>query len=168
MTNLNNQQLIIVAEYVIKRMGQLAHQADTEAEAITGSIGFVGTSTDSAVSGGSTSSIVERTAASKELGAVRQWEKAKLKLARALQEIDGALTALVPADAADWTPPGSGNCQACERWVSGSAGDRIRAGLCEACRVAVRRMMATDPSLERAAAVARRRSASTQQKVEAT
>ena len=157
-TDLNTSQLLLVTEYVIRRMRKLAAQADIEADHVTTSIGFVGTSTDAAVSGGSPSSVVERTAASKDLLAVRRWQKAKTQWARAVQEMDHALTNLVPADEAEWQPPGSGECQACSRWVSGSAADRIRSGLCDACRKWVRRTMERD-RIERGEAMLQRRRA---------
>jgi hypothetical protein len=156
MPDINTTQLLLVTDYVTRRMRRLAPQADIEADHTTSSIGFVGTSTDAAVSGGSPSSIVERTAASKELAAVRRWEQAKQRWARAVQEMDHAITALVPADEADWQPPGSGECQACSRWVSGSATDRIRSGLCDACRKWVRRTMERD-QVERGEAMLQRR-----------
>lgn len=36
--------------------------------------------------------------------------------------------------------PGQGNCLACDRWVSGTASDRIKASYCEACYKAWCRM----------------------------
>lgn len=38
--------------------------------------------------------------------------------------------------------PGAGWCLACERWVVGSHGDRLRAGFCDACRKAFTRLPA--------------------------
>lgn len=53
---------------------------------------------------------------------------------------------------------GSGACQACDRWVSGSAVDRLRAGLCGACYAAWRRWARTAPDpADRLAFVAWRR-----------
>lgn len=51
------------------------------------------------------------------------------------------------ADARALDGAGVGHCRACERWVPGSAVDRLRAGLCEACYAAWRRWgaTATDP-----------------------
>jgi hypothetical protein len=161
MTQLNTNQLGIVTEYVLRRFTKLADQADREARAIESGIGFVGTSTDAAVAGGSPSSVVERTAASRELAAVRRWEQAKERLARALHDIDHALTALLPADEAEWQPAGSGHCGACKRWVAGSASDRLRSGMCDACRTWVRRHMA-DHQVERGDAIAARRRALTE------
>lgn len=156
MTQLNTQQLVTVTEYVLRRFQKLADQADREAKAVEGGIGFVGTSTDAAVAGGTRSSVVERTAASRDLAAVRAWDHAKERLARALHDLDHAITALVPANEAEWQPAGSGHCQACKRWVAGSASDRLRSGMCDACRTWVRRHMA-DHHLERGDAINARR-----------
>jgi uncharacterized membrane protein YccC len=154
--NYNTEQLAVVAEYVLRRMQRLAEQADREARAVESSIGFVGTSTDAAVSGGTRSSVVERTAAGRDMATVRQWAQAKQRLARALGEIDRALTELLPADAAEWQPPGSGQCGACSRWVAGSASDRLRSGMCDACRTWVRRVQAEE-HIERGDAISARR-----------
>jgi type IV secretory pathway TrbL component len=156
MTTYNTQQLTIVAEYVLRRLHRLAEQADREAKAVESSIGFVGTSTDAAVSGGTHSSVVERTAAGRDLATVRQWMQAKERLARALGEVDQALTLLLPANQAEWQPPGSGDCGACHRWVAGTATDRLRSGLCDACRTWVRRVQA-EQHLERGDAITARR-----------
>jgi hypothetical protein len=42
-----------------------------------------------------------------------------------------------------------GDCHACGRYCSGSATDRLRAGLCNACRMAWQRAHAVDSRLER-------------------
>lgn len=157
MTQLNTQQLVTVTEYVLRRFQKLAEQADREAKAVEGGIGFVGTSTDAAVAGGTRSSVVERTAASRDLAAVRAWDHAKERLARALHDLDHAITALVPANEAEWQPAGSGHCQACKRWVAGSESDRIKSGMCDACRMWVKRTMERERVDRGDAITARRR-----------
>jgi hypothetical protein len=46
---------------------------------------------------------------------------------------------------------GAGHCLACELWVPGTNNDRLRAGFCNACRVAFQRWRQTRPTGERAA-----------------
>jgi hypothetical protein len=41
-----------------------------------------------------------------------------------------AAQTVAPAEA---EPPGAGHCQRCDRWVSGSASDRVKSGWCERC-----------------------------------
>lgn len=140
-TELNTRQLILVANHVLRRLAREGDQADRQAHFTATSVGFVRPSTDASVSGSRSSSVVERTAASRELADVRRWEEAKQRLAWALAAVDQAITNLVPADEAEWHQPGSGTCVACDRWVSGAEGDRIRSGMCDSCRSWVRREM---------------------------
>lgn len=156
--NPDTHRLVVVTDHVARRLRRLAAQADMEAAAIESSIGFVGTGSDAPVSGGSPSSVVERTALGRELDAVQRWDRAKQRWARLLEELDHCLTALVPADEAEWQAPGSGSCLACQRWVSGSAEDRLRSGMCDACRTWVRRHMEREQA-ERGDAIAARRRA---------
>jgi hypothetical protein len=154
--NPDTHRLLVATDHVARRLRRLAAQADMEAAAIESSIGFVGSGSDAPVSGGSPSSVVERTALGRELAAVQRWDRAKQRWARLLEELDHCLTALVPADEAEWQAPGSGSCLACQRWVSGSAEDRLRSGMCNACRQWVRRHMEAH-HLERGDAIAARR-----------
>lgn len=156
-TELNTQQLIVVANHVLRRLAREGEQADRQARFTASSIGFVRPSTDASVSGSRSSSVVERTAASRELAEVRRWQEAKQRLALALAAVDQAITQLVPADEAEWHQPGSGTCIACQRWVAGSETDRIRSGMCDACRKWVQRKMERE-QLERGDAIAQRRS----------
>lgn len=157
MTQLTTQQLAVIARHVLGRLAREGNQADLQAQEISSSVGFVRPSTDASVAGSRSSSVVERTAASRELAEVRRWEQSKQKLAWALAGIDQALTALVPAQEAEWHQPGSGTCLACSRWVTGSEQDRIRSGMCDACRTWVRRHMERHQVDRGDAIVARRR-----------
>lgn len=47
-------------------------------------------------------------------------------------------------------------CLACERWVPGTADDRIRAGFCNACRMAWNRLVQTDPHADRGSFIRQR------------
>jgi len=64
------------------------------------------------------------------LGAVADLERAESLVAGALRAFGNVAAQSVPP--ADADPPGAGHCQRCGRWVSGSDGDRIRSGMCEA------------------------------------
>jgi len=151
--------LALITKMVGAKLARQGPTVQRHADLITDSIGFVRPSTDASVSGSRGASVVERTAVDQELIYVRQWEQALHQLARALHAVDQAMAPgrLLPTSSADHIPAGAGTCLSCSRWVSGAETDRLRSGLCDACRVAVRRMMAADPNLERAAAVARRR-----------
>ena len=49
-----------------------------------------------------------------------------------------------------------GWCQACNRWVPGTADDRIRSGFCSACNMAFARLIAKDPNADRASFIRHR------------
>lgn len=49
-----------------------------------------------------------------------------------------------------------GWCQACNRWVLGTADDRIRSGFCSACNMAFARLIAKDPNADRASFIRHR------------
>lgn len=157
--NVSIDNLALITKMVGAKLARQGPTVQRHADLITESIGFVRPSTDASVSGSRGASVVERTAVDQELVYVRQWEQALHQLARALHAVDQAMAPgrLLPTSTAEHIPAGAGTCLSCSRWVSGAETDRLRSGLCDACRVAVRRMMAADPKLERAAAVARRR-----------
>lgn len=111
------------------------------------------------VAGGDRTSIVERAAANRDRTNAAAWWAALERLERTLTDLDTALAAILPATPPEPLPLGAGYCGCCSRWVSGSATDRLRAGLCDACRQAVRRLTDRDPTLDRGAAIARRRRA---------
>lgn len=153
------QQLTIVTRYVLRRLEREGSKADTHASLIARTSGYAGNSSfEAPVAGGDNSSVVERGLTDQELAHVRRWDEARRKLALALEAIDHALTGLLPPEQAPELPAGAGSCACCARWVSGSANDRLRSGLCDACRQSVQRMCHHDPTMDRGAAIARRRS----------
>lgn len=68
-------------------------------------------------------------------------ESAIVHAFRLFTQLAGMTVAPTAAD-----PAGSGNCQRCGRWVSGSQSDRIRSGWCMACYQAWRRADTPDRS----------------------
>jgi len=157
--NPDTRQLVARAYTVLTRLSKDGDTALRHAAHIEHAIGFARPAVDAPVQGGDTTSVVERALHDPELANATALRNALARYATVTEELDRALTRILPTRIADRHPPGSGACSCCTRWVSGSATDRIRRGLCETCRQAVRRMVATDPNLETSAAVARRRRA---------
>jgi hypothetical protein len=157
--NPTTQQIVARAYTVLTRLSKDGDAALRQAAYIEHSIGFTRPSVDAPVQGGDTTSVVERAMNDPELANATALRRSLTRYASVVEELDRALTGVLPAHNTDRHPPGSGACSCCTRWVSGSATDRIRRGLCETCRQAVRRMVANDPNLETSAAVSRRRRA---------
>lgn len=153
------RHLVTRSYTVLTRLSKDGDAALRHASFIEHGIGFARPSVDAPVKGGDRTSVVERSLNDPELTAATNLRHAWRHYANAVDTLDRALAAIVPTAPADRLPPGSGACGCCTRWVSGSSTDRIRRGLCEACRQAVRRMTASDPNLETSAAIARRRRA---------
>ncbi len=143
---------------------QTAHRLLTDGDTATRyaqlaeeGVGYTRPNLNASVAGGDRTSVVERAANSRERSTAAAWWTALDRLTRALTDLDHALAELLPTTPPEPLPLGAGYCGCCTRWVSGSTTDRLRAGLCDACRQAVRRMTATDTTLDRGAAIARRR-----------
>jgi hypothetical protein len=145
---------------------QTAHRLLTNGDTATryaqlaeAGIGYTRPNLNASVAGGDRTSVVERAAASHERATATAWWNALDRLTRALTELEHAMNALLPKTPTphDTPPVGAGHCGCCTRWVSGSTTDRLRSGLCDACRQAVRRITQNDPTIDRGAAIARRR-----------
>ena len=104
--------------------------------------------------GGSPSSPTERAVLDPTRTRLAELDAAAYRLAKALLEYRLAADAWLPRPEAEPVRAGAGYCAACDRWAPGGV-DRLRSGLCNACRsyVARRRTKGVD----RHAAIAERR-----------
>ncbi|MFM7064367.1 MAG: hypothetical protein ACKO04_12870 [Actinomycetes bacterium] len=71
-------------------------------------------------------------------------ERAQSAAMHAFRLASSLASAVVPPAEAD--PPGAGHCQRCERWVAGTASDRLRSAWCAACYARWRRAGCPDRS----------------------
>ena len=113
--------------------------------------------TDDPGRGSGPSRPTERAALSRDAAAATEYDRATDQLVAALARWLKSADQLLPVDVGDPPPPGAGHCLTCARWVTGSTSDKLRAGLCDACRKAVDRARRADPTLDRHGALEARR-----------